>query len=148
MSTLYRVVVGSMAVAGWTGLGCLLWSLMAPSQEQLLEMRRGALPWALRHTLYTEGAHNYKYPLPTRVLHKGHVSSCTGVVMATEEGSIRTPLQTLHQTLSCMAAMKEMKENPARMAELQSQNEMVLKVLKEAAETNVNVASKPKWNAR
>ncbi|XP_056416046.1 ubiquinol-cytochrome-c reductase complex assembly factor 3-like [Hyla sarda] len=83
MSALYKIVAGSLAVAGWTGLGCLLWSFMAPKQDQLIEMR-----------------------------------------------------------------MKETRENPARMAELRSQNEMVLKVLKESAETKVNIASKPKWNAR
>ncbi|XP_073519850.1 ubiquinol-cytochrome-c reductase complex assembly factor 3 [Phyllobates terribilis] len=83
MSVAYKLVVGSLAIAGCTGFGCLLWSFMAPKQEELLEMRR-----------------------------------------------------------------KATKENPAMMAELRRQNEMVLKVLKEAAETNVNVASKPQWNSR
>ncbi|XP_075190532.1 ubiquinol-cytochrome-c reductase complex assembly factor 3-like [Anomaloglossus baeobatrachus] len=83
MSFVYKLAVGSLAVAGWTGLGCLLWSFMAPKQNELLEMRK-----------------------------------------------------------------KAMKENPAMMADLRSQNEMVLKVLKDAAETKVNVASKPHWNSR
>ncbi|XP_066445103.1 ubiquinol-cytochrome-c reductase complex assembly factor 3-like [Eleutherodactylus coqui] len=83
MSTAYRLVVGSLWLAGCTGLGCLLWSFMAPKQEQLLEMR-----------------------------------------------------------------MKEMKVNPAMMAELRAQNEIVLQALKEAAETNVNITNKPQWRSR
>ncbi|XP_077153639.1 ubiquinol-cytochrome-c reductase complex assembly factor 3 [Ranitomeya variabilis] len=83
MSAAYKLVVGSLALAGWTGLGLFLWSVMAPKEDELLEMRR-----------------------------------------------------------------KATKENPAMMAELRSQNEMVLKVLKDAAETKVNVASKPHWNTK
>ncbi|XP_040278310.1 ubiquinol-cytochrome-c reductase complex assembly factor 3-like [Bufo bufo] len=83
MSAAYRIVVGSLAIAGWTGLGCLLWAYIAPKQDQLLDMRT-----------------------------------------------------------------KEIRENPVRMAELRSQNEMVLKVLKEAAETHVNITSNPRWNSR
>ncbi|KAM9319967.1 ubiquinol-cytochrome-c reductase complex assembly factor 3 [Gastrophryne carolinensis] len=83
MSTARRIVLATMAVAGWTGLGCLLWALVAPSQDRLLEMRKN-----------------------------------------------------------------EAKEHPARMAEMRQQNELILKVLKEAAETTENVASKPTWNSR
>ncbi|XP_073419587.1 ubiquinol-cytochrome-c reductase complex assembly factor 3 [Dendrobates tinctorius] len=83
MSAAYKLLVGSLALAGWTGLGVFLWSVMAPKQEELLEMRR-----------------------------------------------------------------KATKENPAMMADLRSQNEMVLKVLKDAAETKVNIASKPNWNSK
>ncbi|XP_075706310.1 ubiquinol-cytochrome-c reductase complex assembly factor 3 [Rhinoderma darwinii] len=83
MSAAYKIVVGSLAIAGWTGLGCLLWAFIAPKQDRLLEMR-----------------------------------------------------------------MKEMTENPERMAEIRSQNEMMLKVLKDAAETKVNITNKPQWNSR
>lgn len=83
MSLAYKIVMGSLAVGGWTGLGYFLWSFMAPKQDELYELRR-----------------------------------------------------------------KEIKANPARMAELRSQNEMVLNVLKEASETKVNIASKPQWNSR
>ncbi|XP_075118957.1 ubiquinol-cytochrome-c reductase complex assembly factor 3 [Leptodactylus fuscus] len=83
MSTAYRILVGSLAVAGCTGLGCLLWSFIAPNQDQLAEMRR-----------------------------------------------------------------KEIKENPAMMEELRSQNEMVFKVLKDAANTNVNITHKSQWSSR
>ncbi|KAG8585795.1 hypothetical protein GDO81_005154 [Engystomops pustulosus] len=83
MSAAYRIAIGSLAIAGWTGLGCLLWAFMAPTQDRLLEMRA-----------------------------------------------------------------KELKENPARMAELRSQNERVLKVLKDAAQTKVNITHNPQWNSR
>ncbi|XP_068123744.1 ubiquinol-cytochrome-c reductase complex assembly factor 3 [Hyperolius riggenbachi] len=80
MSTLVRIAVATLSLAGFTGVGCLLWALMVPSHEQVLEMRKQAI-----------------------------------------------------------------KEDPAMMAERLRQNELIMKVLKEAAETNVNVASKSSW---
>ncbi|CAI9590439.1 unnamed protein product, partial [Staurois parvus] len=40
MSTAGRIAKASLVVLGWTGLGCVLWAVMAPGKEQILEMRR------------------------------------------------------------------------------------------------------------
>ncbi|XP_061462625.1 ubiquinol-cytochrome-c reductase complex assembly factor 3-like [Rhineura floridana] len=78
MGTLYRLVMGVVAVAGCTGVGVALWTLVAPDEAHRKEMAK-------------------EYP----------------------------------------------ESNPLLRAERQQQNVMIMEILKEAAETNQNVASKP-----
>ncbi|MEE6471417.1 hypothetical protein FKM82_009268 [Ascaphus truei] len=82
METVGRIVKATLLLGAFTGVGGILWVLVAPGEQRRKEM----------------GMH---FP----------------------------------------------EANPAKMAEVRRRNELVMKVIKEAAETNKNVAHNPRWSS-
>ncbi|XP_063300813.1 ubiquinol-cytochrome-c reductase complex assembly factor 3-like [Pelobates fuscus] len=80
METVRRIVITTLTLGAFGGVGGVLWLLVAPGEQRRLEMRKN-------------------YP----------------------------------------------EANPATLAEVRKRNELVLQIIKEAAETNENVARKSPW---